>query len=391
MAKEKKIIKYEGDCTVFVWKHPQNVFDTDTQLIVNETQEALFVADGKTLDLFGPGKYTLEAERIPKIKQFFNKLFGKKLPVTEFVCDVYFISKTEQMAIKWGTDSKIQFVDPVYGFPLSIGACGEMSVKVKSSCVLMDRLVGTASSFTQQELTRCFRAFLMTKVKTYIAKSIKTEKISVFELDENLQHFSDVIKGLLKKDFEDYGLYLEQFFITTIAKPDGDYQYEKFKDLHFRQYASVAEAQLRQRVSVIDAQTDAQKMIIESQALAQKRRQEGYTYQQERGFDVADKLAGKDSVGQFADIGIGLGAMQGVSDAMTDMLNKGLRNMSDSEDIKEDKTTCSKCGTELPAGAKFCFNCGENIEGRGKDKIKCPHCGQIVANGKFCQECGNKL
>ncbi len=218
----------------------------------------------------------------------------------------------------------------------------------------------------------------------------KTEKISVFELDENLQHFSDVIKGLLKKDFEDYGLYLEQFFITTIAKPDGDYQYEKFKDLHFRQYASVAEAQLRQRVSVIDAQTDAQKMIIESQALAQKRRQEGYTYQQERGFDVADKLAGKDSVGQFADIGIGLGAMQGVSGVMTNMLNNGLNNVSGSE-VKSDKQSCPMCGTELPVGAKFCFNCGENVEGRLQGKIKCPYCGKMVANEKFCQECGKKL
>lgn len=78
-------------------------------------------------------------------------------------------------------------------------------------------------------------------------------------------------------DFADYGIALEQFFITTIVKPDGNPQYERFKELHFRQYADIAEARLRQQIGVIDQQTAAQKMVIQSQAIAQKRTQEGYT------------------------------------------------------------------------------------------------------------------
>ena len=63
----------------------------------------------------------------------------------------------------------------------------------------------------------------------------------------------------MKGDFEEYGITLNRFFVTTIVKPDGDPQYEKFKELHFRQYADIAEAKLRQQTDIIYAQTEAQK------------------------------------------------------------------------------------------------------------------------------------
>ena len=80
-----------------------------------------------------------------------------------------------------------------------------------------------------------------------------------------------------------------------------------FKELHFRQYADIAEAKLRQQTDIIYAQTEAQKTVIDSQAQATKRTQEGYTYQQERGFDVAQTAAGNEAVGEFSNMGIGLG------------------------------------------------------------------------------------
>lgn len=114
-------------------------------------------------------------------------------------------------------------------------------------------------------------------------------------------------------DFADYGVCLEQFFVTTIVKPDGDRQYEKFKELHFRQYADIAEAKLKQQTDIIYTQTEAQKVVIDSQAQATKRAQEGYTYSQERGFDVAEKVAQNEAVGEFTNMGVGFGTMAGVS------------------------------------------------------------------------------
>lgn len=313
MSNIAEIIKYEGDNSTFIWKHPCEDFNSLTQLIVHESQEAIFFMNGQALDLFGPGRYTLETENIPKIGKLLNRTTGDKTP---FHCEVYFINKAEQMAIKWGTDSKVQYVDPTYGFPISIGASGEMSLRAEDSRKLLIKLVGTENYLGQQQLIGFFRAFLMTRVKTYIAQVIKANAINIFEIDENLTAFSENIHKLLIPDFADYGIALERFFVTNIVKPDGDRQYEKFKELHFRQYADIAEATLRQKTDLIYAQTEAQKVVIDSQAQATKRAQEGYTYAQERGFDVAEKVAQNEAVGQFTNMGVGLGTMAGVGGAV---------------------------------------------------------------------------
>ena len=309
MANIADIIKYEGDNSTFIWKHPCEDFNTTTQLIVHESQEAILFLNGQALDLFGPGRHTLETQNIPLLRRIINIPTGGESP---FHCEVYFINKTEQMAIRWGTDSKVQYVEPTYKFPISIGASGEMALSVNDSRKLLVKLVGTERVLDRQQLTTYFRSILMTKVKTYMAQTMRANAINIFEIDESLETFSADIKERLIPDFLDYGVDLKRFYVTTIVKPDSDPQYEKFKELHFRQYADIAEAKLRQQTDLIYAQTEAQKVIIDSQAQATKRAQEGYTYAQERGFDVAQTVAANEAVGQFTNMGVGLGTMAGV-------------------------------------------------------------------------------
>lgn len=337
MADIASIIKYEGDNSTFIWKHPCEDFNSLTQLIVHESQEAVFFMNGQALDLFGPGRYTLETQNIPLIGKVLGRATGDKSP---FHCEVYFINKTEQMSIKWGTDSKVEFLEPTYGFPISIGASGEMSLRAENSRKLLVKLVGTENFLGQQKLVGFFRAFLMTRVKTYIAQVMKTNAINIFEIDENLTSFSDNIKKLLTPDFADYGISLERFFVTTVVKPDGDRQYEKFKELYFRQYADIAEARLRQQTEIINAETEAQKTVIDSKAQATKRAQEGYTYAQERGFDVAEQVAQNEAVGQFTNMGVGLGTMAGVGGAVGGVVGGAVNN------------ALNAAQTEQPAGQK---------------------------------------
>ena len=318
-----EVIKYEGDNSIFVWKHPKEEFNTMSQLIVHESQEAIFFMNGQALDLFGPGRYTLETENIPMIGKVLNLATGGK---TAFHCEVYFISKTEQMSIKWGTDSKVQYIDPQYGFPISIGASGEISIRAADSRKLLVKLVGTENYLSQDKLVSFFRAFLIMRLKTYIAQVMKTNSINIFEIDENLTAFSENIHKLLMPDFNEYGISLEKFFVTNIVKPDGDRQYEKFKELHFRQYADIAEAKLRQQTDIIGAETEAKKIVIDSQAQATKRQQEGYTYAQERGFDVAEKVAQNEAVGQYTNMGVGLGTMAGVGGAVGGLVGGAVNN-----------------------------------------------------------------
>lgn len=386
MAQITDIIKYEGNNSTFVWKHPCEDFNSLTQLIVHESQEALFFMNGQALDTFGPGRYTLESQNIPLIGKVLNRATGD---VSPFHCEVYFINKTEQMSIKWGTDSKVQYIEPTYGFPLSIGASGEMSLRADDSRKLLVKLVGTEALLEQQKLVGYFRSFLMTRVKTYIAQVVKSNAINIFEIDEQLTDFSAAIKKLLLGDFADYGISLEQFFVTTVVKPDGDALYEKFKELHFRKYADVAEAKLRQQTEIIHAETEAQKTIIDSKAQATKRAQEGYTYQQERGFDVAEKVAENEAVGEFTNMGVGFGTMAGVGGAVGGMVGNVMQDtMGSIAKPTSVSAFCEHCGTPLENNAVFCQNCGTPA---AHPKPSCSKCGhQFERPGNFCPKCGTK-
>lgn len=396
MMKILDVIKYEGDNSTFIWKHPREDFNCLSQLIVHENQEAVFYMNGQALDLFGPGRYTLKTQNIPIIGKVLNIATGGLSP---FHCEVYFINKSEQMAIKWGTDSRIQFIEPTYKIPLSIGVSGEMSLQVKDSKKLLVKLVGTENNLSQQSLVSYFRSFLMTRAKTYISQIIKSESINIFEIDEKLSKFSDEIKKLLLPDFDDYGISLNTFLVNRVMKPDGDAQYEKFKELHFRQYADIAEAKLKQQTEIINAETEAQKKVIDSKAQATKRSQEGYTYQQERGFDVAEEVAKNEAVGEFNNMGIGLGTMAGVGGAvggmvggmMNDAVNSATQLQTSNQNQTIEQSTerfCDNCGAKISKDAEFCEECGEKVK---KLNDTCKKCGYTFEhNSKFCPKCGTK-
>lgn len=333
MADILQIVKYEGDNSTFIWKSPVEDFNTGTQLVVHESQEAVFFMNGQALDLFGPGRHTLETQNIPLVRKFLNKPTNDQTP---FHCEVYFINKTEQMSIKWGTDSQVQYLEPTYKFPLKIGASGEMSLCVNDSRKLLVKLVGTEKSLNQAGLIQMFRIFLMARVKPYLAQMMQSSEFSIFEVDSHMDELSTALHKQLIPDFSDYGLALERFFVTTIVKPDGDKAYESFKDIHIRQYTDIANAQLRQKVGIIDQQTSAHRMGIESAALAQKRAQEGYTYQSERAYDVAEKVAQNEGIGDFSSAGIGLGMMGGIAGGMgavvSGITNEAFNPISASDD-----------------------------------------------------------
>lgn len=392
MADILKIIKYEGDNSTFIWKHPTEDFNMGSQLIVHESQEALFYMNGQALDLFPPGRYTLSTQNIPVIGKYFNLLTDKKSP---FHCEVYFINKVEQMAVKWGTDSRIEYIEPTYQFPLSIGANGEMSLRVADSRKLLIKVVGTEKVLNQQSLTQKMRGFLMTHVKTYLSNFIREKNLNIFSIDEHLQEISNALHQKLAPEFLEYGLALEKFFVMTIVKPEDDKAYLKFKELHFRKFADVAEAELRQKVGIIDETTTAQRKIIEAQSNAQKRVVEGYTYQDERKFDTFDRLAANEGVGQMSNLGIGLGMISGVSgtigSAVGDTLQGAIGNSLTDKTQTSGMIICAKCGKAIEVDSKFCPECGTKIIKKEDELVTCPKCGSQTPKGKFCKECGAAL
>lgn len=376
-----EIIKYEGDNSTFIWKYPKEDFNTTSQLIVHESQEAILFVNGKALDVFTEGRHTLETQNIPLLKKIINLPTDGK---SSFHCEIYFFNKTVQMAIKWGTDSKIQYIDPIFNFPLSVGASGEMSLSVENGKKLLLKLVGTENNLSQEKLVLFFKAYLMARVKTYIANVITDKKISIFEVDKNLLEFSDDLKNLLIPDFIDFGINLEKFLVTTIVKPEDDGHYIKFKDLYYRQYAEIAEAELKKKVGIIEQQMKKEQMIIEAEGLAKKRKTEGYTYQQERGFNIAEDLAKNEgNAGNLAGMGIGFGMMAGVGSSVSGVVNGAINNILNSNEVKY----CEKCGAIISNGVIFCEKCGAKINTNNK----CNNCGNVFVNDElFCPKCGKK-
>lgn len=380
------VIKYEGDNQTFVWKHPKEDFNTGSQLIVHEAQEAIFFLNGQALDSFLPGRYELETQNIPLINNLINLPSSGESP---FHAEVYFINLVEQMGISWGTNSKIQFMEPEFNFPLSIGASGEMALAVREPKKLLLKIVGTEAILSQDNLIKYFKSFLQTRIKTAITQAIPENKLSIFQLDAQLVELSNEVKRLLQPDFNEYGLDLTQMMITTVVKPEGDPIYEQFKELYFRQFADVKNAQIDQQVGVINQETVAKQTVIEAKGIAEKRQVEGYTYQQERGFDVAEQMAQNEAVGEFANMGIGLGMISGVggtmgtvvggalSEAMGDaaLFGGATQNAQNHDpyntsrpnqpilDVNSNKSKacrfCSDCGHEFVGNEKFCPECGK--------------------------------
>ncbi len=440
MAHIADIIKYEGDNSTFIWKHPLEDFNSLTQLIVHESQEALFFMNGEALDLFGPGRYTLETQNIPKLGKFINRLTGEDTP---FHCEVYFINKTVQMAVKWGTDSKVHFLDPTLGIPLEIGACGEMNLAVSNSRKLLVKLVGTTNGIAwgdtgvgfTKSLQNSFRPLISTAVKTHLAAAIKANNISLLEIDEELEKLSGILRLSILDGFEEYGLTIPEFYITNIALPENDQNFRRIKELHtvsfqtrmiqaealVKSAQADAEAEItatrrkieleKQLTETEVAKREAERDLIRAQTEAQAAKMAGLAeaeVMRAKGYDQKDVLqaevqkayaegignmtvnGGGGVAGDMIGLGVGIAAAGAVAPQLGDMF-RGFTPAADAVQKSSD-TKCAKCGTVIAAAAKFCPECGEKVvPDVPEGKILCPECGNSVPKGKFCPECGHKF
>lgn len=385
------VIKYEGDNKTIIWKHPSEDFNTHTQLIVHQSQEAIFFLNGVALDTFGPGRHTLETENIPLLTKALNRLTNDKNP---FHCEVYFINKVEQMAIKWGTPETFYYNEDVGGqlIPFKIGARGEMSIRVENSRKLLLKLVGTESEFSQEQMMDYFFSIVVSKVKANIARTMREKQISIFLVDEYLDELSNGLKGAIEEEFMDYGVQVEKFIVASIKRPEGEAGYESYKRIKFGTI-ELQTTKLEQDKLKIEAEAEAERMIIESRGQAIKRQQEGYTYQQEKSFNVAEAAATNEGIGQYSNLGIGLGMVTGLSGSIggqVGMMANAAINGSHADTATPNETVvCGKCKCALPKDSAFCFKCGEKVV--SENMCECPSCKKIIPKAAFCMYCGHKF
>lgn len=381
-----EVIKFEGPQDALVWKFPIEDFNATSQLIVDETHEALLVVNGNAADLFTAGRRTLSVPNIPIARSLIEIPTGGNSP---FPCKVFFINKVHAMDLLWGTQGPIALEDPLYDIFVHVMANGSMSISVENSRKFMLKIVGFRDRFTPDDLISKFRGIISTHVKDCISKIMINGMLSYFMMNAHLFELSGVIKERLDKIFADYGVKIQFFNIETIEVPESDY-----------------------------------KKVSESKERRTSRLIEGYTWQEERQMMIAEKFAGNE--GTIGGVGGAVGGFM-MGGAMGGSIVEIARNALNTENIptgsppkdaagtgshvgsgptsidvneffkpKSNGATgassgkCPKCGSELPENAKFCLNCGERIP-TDDDTVICPDCGKRVPKAKFCPECGHKF
>lgn len=373
-----EVVKYNGKPNVMAWKYPSEELGTWTQVIVNETQEVVFVKEGKVLDILGPGRHTLSTENIPLLSKIINLPFGGKSP---FTAEIWYINKIFALDVKWGTAPAIQLQDPKYKVFVPVTAFGQFGIKVDDSKKFLTKLVGTLPSFDHDVMVKYFRGLLVSNAKNVISGYLVNKNISILEINAYISEISEELEKKLKPELEKYGIELVNFYVTSIEAPEDDSAVIKLKEALSK----------RAEMDIV-----------------------GYDYNTARSFDTLESAAKNEGSGaNLMGAGIGLGMGLGVGGQFGSQMSSVSSKIDTTGGKKTtEKIKCNKCGSEVDENQKFCPECGEKIGNfckecgaklaRKRQKF-CPECGasqvficpkckkEIDEKSKFCPECGEKL
>lgn len=380
-----EVVKWDGAPNVFAYRYPNCELTTKSQVVVYESQEALFIKDGSIYAPLGPGRHVLDTQNDPAVTRLMRHFVTNG--VSPFVAEIWFVNKAIPLDIKWGTTTPIQIEDPKYHIMMPVRAYGQYGLQIEKSQQFLVELVGRIPVFTAKTLSEYFRGILITQIKDCIASYFVESAVSILQISSHLSEISKFLQDKLKAAIEEYGVKIVAFNVNSISADEND----------------PAVAQLKR-------------------ALAKKAEMDivGYTYQQEKSFDVMSKAAANQGSGTGATMmqaGMGLNLGMGIAAPMGAAMGGIAGNLSvNTTRVKEVRCTecgemvnldaifcshcghqrfqtplaltmiaCDKCGHKSPKGTKFCPHCGDPF-------LCCPNCGTDNPEGaKICRKCGKEI
>ncbi len=272
------------DCSVddvLVWKYPSEKLTLGTQLIVNQSQEAVFVKGGKALDIFGPGTHTLSTGNLPFLQKLINLPFGGKTP---FTAEVWFVNKTIKRGLKWGTQGPVQVMDPIYMYPVNLRAFGEWGLRVTNSQAFINQMVGTQLLADSAKIEEYFRGEIIQRLTDQLAKFVVEQNVSVFQLAAKTNDLSSFVQNAISPEFSRFGIEIVNFNVARTSIADEDMQ--QFQKIQAQ----------RMQLSVIN--------------------QSGQAYATMRSFDTLEAAAQNPNGNMGQMLGAGLGMGVGLSSGM---------------------------------------------------------------------------
>jgi membrane protease subunit (stomatin/prohibitin family) len=196
------------------WRFPMRGQEIQNggQLVVRESQEAVFVNEGQMADVFKPGTHRLNTQNLPVLATLKGWKYGFESP---FKSDVYFISTKLYNDLKWGTSNPIMMRDADFGM-LRIRAFGIYSIKVVDSGTFLKQLVGTNGVYTVPDISEQLRKTIMSRFTDVLGEA----KVPALDLASKYDELSDLVKQKLAEEFKTMGLELSKFFVENISLPE---------------------------------------------------------------------------------------------------------------------------------------------------------------------------
>lgn len=276
-----KVIQYDGgDNNVLVHRTEITDFTAENVLVVDQSQQALLYKDGQAQGPFLCGRHALPSKGSSGFFEFFKKLFSRHKEGLPLTCDVYFINTVNDIPISWGTPDRMPVKDPVYNELVSVGANGSLKVKITDPMRFVTSVNGRMGGYSVDRISFTVRTELLAVIKTYIAQMIIEGGVSLLEIQTKLLALSQSVEEKLNGRLADYGLSAVHFVIADISVDDAS-----LKRLLARQ------SKINARSDVVldsQAQTDADyvRTVRMADATARAREMQGYTYQDEKYWEV---------------------------------------------------------------------------------------------------------
>ncbi|HEY0428279.1 MAG TPA: SPFH domain-containing protein [Pyrinomonadaceae bacterium] len=334
-----------GDTLLYRFPVYQQEIKNGAQLIVRESQAAVFVFEGQVADVFTPGRYTIDGGNTPVLSKLGAWKYGFNSPMKS---EVYFVNTKQFTDMKWGTSNPIMLRDNDFGI-VRLRAFGAYSMRVADPAVFIKEVAGTNATFQTEDIDTQLKRAIVTEFSDALGEL----KIPALDLAAQYKELGEAIRAKINEDFGTYGLQVTKFYVENISLPP-----------------EVEEA-MDKRASM-GALGDANR------------------YMQ---FQAADALRdAAQNEGGGAGLGAGLGAGFAVGNQMVNAFGgqpggQGQQQSGGGGGQQTNTVPCPSCGKQNAAGVKFCSDCGGKME---VAKVPCVKCGAELREGaKFCSECGS--
>ena len=410
------VIRCDLNNDILVSKHECEDFNNKSQLIVQQSQEAIFFYNGQPQDVFGPGSYTLDTANLPLLSRIINRASDG---VSPFHATVYFFNKVSMPDVKWGTAASVSETYEDSTVNLNIGARGGMTLHIENSRMLIEKMVGTETKLSKDKFIDKLLDYIIPVIKDSLNTAKNELDLSIFKMPQNLTAISKYLSPEVSKQLEIYGIELENFSVSGMQLPENDPIFQKLRDFSTtgiidkaddrefmrKQKRRMAEEDIKDLEADRELMREQKKRMAEANLEAFKRQVGGYTYQEERQLDIAHTAAGNSASGEFTNMGIGLGMMAGVGTSIGSQTAAAVNSamgavqppnpafmgtpaVPENPAPANNMIFCPSCGNKIPRG-KFCMECGYKFE--IPDDI-CKNCGKkLLPGAKFCMECGTPV